>query len=132
MKQSGKSIWRNHSGEEPEEKGLVTGPNWDPVQGEALRPDTITDATVCLQTGAYHDCSTCSWKSQMQIFTLNQSTEASKPYGWIRQKLEETKEEGIPVGGSAVSTNLDLWDLWHWAINQAVYASWYETPTHVQ
>jgi hypothetical protein len=28
----------------------VTGPNWDPAQGEAPRPDTITDVRVCLQT----------------------------------------------------------------------------------
>ena len=34
--------------------GLVTGPAWDPSQGEASRSDTITDAMVCLQTGAYH------------------------------------------------------------------------------
>jgi hypothetical protein len=30
----------------------VTGPTWDPSQGEAPRPDTITDAIVCLQTEA--------------------------------------------------------------------------------
>jgi hypothetical protein len=34
----------------------MTGPNWDPAQGEAQRPDTITDAKVCLQTGVYYDC----------------------------------------------------------------------------
>jgi hypothetical protein len=28
------------------------GPNWDPAQGKASRPDTITDAMVSLQTGA--------------------------------------------------------------------------------
>ena len=28
-------------------------PNWDPAQSETLWPDTITDAVVCLQTGAY-------------------------------------------------------------------------------
>jgi hypothetical protein len=33
----------------------VTGSNWDPAQREAPRADTITDAMVCLQTGAYHD-----------------------------------------------------------------------------
>jgi hypothetical protein len=42
-----------------------TGPNWDPAQGEAPRSDIITDAMVCLQTGAYHDCPpkgpTSSW-----------------------------------------------------------------------
>jgi hypothetical protein len=30
----------------------VTSPNWDPFQEEVLRPDTITDAMVYLQTGA--------------------------------------------------------------------------------
>ena len=48
--------------------GPGTGPNLDPTQGEAPRPDTITDAMVYLQTGAYHDCPlkgpTSSWKSQ--------------------------------------------------------------------
>ena len=32
-------------------KGSVTGSNWDPSQGNAPRPDTITDAMVYLQTG---------------------------------------------------------------------------------
>jgi hypothetical protein len=35
----------------------VTGSNWDPVQGEALRPDTFTDTVVCLKTVANNDCS---------------------------------------------------------------------------
>jgi len=30
----------------------VTGPNWDPAQAEAPRPDTIADAMMCLQIGA--------------------------------------------------------------------------------
>ena len=34
----------------------MTGPKWDPAQGEASRPDTITDAMVCSQKWAYHDC----------------------------------------------------------------------------
>ena len=29
-----------------EKRGPVTGPNWDPAQGEAPRPDTITDYGV--------------------------------------------------------------------------------------
>jgi hypothetical protein len=37
--------WRRAGGNE----SPVTGPNWDPAQGEAPRPDTITDAMVCLQ-----------------------------------------------------------------------------------
>jgi hypothetical protein len=40
--------WRRDWGKE----APVTGPNWDPSQGEAPRTDTITDAMVCLQTGA--------------------------------------------------------------------------------
>jgi hypothetical protein len=48
----------------------------------------------------------------MQIFTSTQWTEAADPRGWIREKLEETEEEGDPIGRPAVvSTNLDSWDL---------------------
>jgi hypothetical protein len=36
--------------------------------------------------------------------------EAADPSGWIREKLGEA-EEGDPVGGPAVSTNLDPRDL---------------------
>jgi hypothetical protein len=36
--------------------GPVTGPNWEPASGEAPLPDTVTDAMVCLQTIAWHDC----------------------------------------------------------------------------
>jgi hypothetical protein len=36
--------------------GLVTDSTWDLAQREAPRPDTITDAMVCLQTGAHHVC----------------------------------------------------------------------------
>jgi hypothetical protein len=36
--------------------GPVTGLNLDPAQGNAPRPNTITDAMVCLQTGDYYDC----------------------------------------------------------------------------
>ena len=40
--------WRRDTGK----GGPVTSPNWDPSQGEAPRTDTITNAMVCLQTGA--------------------------------------------------------------------------------
>jgi hypothetical protein len=33
--------------------GPLTLPTWDPSQGEGPRPDGITDAIVCLQTGAW-------------------------------------------------------------------------------
>lgn len=48
-----------------------------------------------------------SWKSQMQMFTPNQWTEAADPCGWIREKLQEAEEEGKPEEGPAVSTKLD-------------------------
>jgi hypothetical protein len=47
----------------------------------------------------------------MQIFTPNQWTEAADLCDWIREKLEEAEEEGHPIEGLAVSTNLDLHDL---------------------
>ena len=47
----------------------------------------------------------------MQIFPPNQWTEAAEPCGRIREKLEEAEAEGDPVGGPAVSTNLDPQDL---------------------
>ena len=31
----------------------MTGPKWDSAQGRDPSSDTITDAMVCLQTGAY-------------------------------------------------------------------------------
>jgi hypothetical protein len=47
----------------------MIGPNWDPAQGEAQGPGTVTDTVVCLQTGVYHGCHprgpTSSCKSQM-------------------------------------------------------------------
>jgi hypothetical protein len=51
------------------------------AQEEASRPDTLTEAMECSQKGAYHDCPlkdpTSSCKNQMQIFALNQWTEAA-------------------------------------------------------
>jgi hypothetical protein len=47
----------------------VAGPNWDPTQREASRPDTISEAMLCSKKGVYHDCSpkdpTISGKSQI-------------------------------------------------------------------
>jgi hypothetical protein len=44
-------------------------------------------------------------------FAPNQWTASADPYDWIRWKLEEAEEEGDPVGGSAVSTNIEPWNL---------------------
>ena len=114
----------------------VTGPNWDPAQREASRPDTITDAMLCSQKWDNHDCPlkdlTSRWKSQMQKFTCNQWTESGNSCGWIREKLEEAEEEGEPVERPAVSTNLDLpGSLRHWTTNQEAYTRWYEAPHHI-
>ena len=54
---------------------------------------------------------TSSWKSQRQIFTPNQWTEAGDSCGWIREKLKEAQEYGYPVGRPAVSTNRDSPDV---------------------
>ena len=43
----------------------------------------------------------------MQIFTLNQCTEDDDLCGRIKEKLEEPDKKGNPIGGRAVSTNLD-------------------------
>jgi hypothetical protein len=90
-------------------------PKLESSSREAPRPETISNAIVCLQAGAYRDSSltgpTSSWKSQMQIFAPNQRTEAGDSCAWIREKLEEAEEEDSPMGRPAVSTNLDLWDL---------------------
>lgn len=70
---------------------------------------------VCLQTGAYQDChprgKTCSWLRQMKIFKTNHWPEVKDPCGWIMKMLDEAKEECDPIGGPAVSTKLDAWDL---------------------
>jgi hypothetical protein len=44
----------------------------------------------------------------MHIFTPNQLTEAADSCGCIRERLEETEKEGVPVQRPAVSINLDL------------------------
>jgi hypothetical protein len=43
----------------------------------------------------------------MLIFVPNLWTETADPCGWIRDKMEEVEEEGDPVGGPAVSINLN-------------------------
>jgi hypothetical protein len=65
--------------------------------GEAPRPDTVTKAMECSQKRAYHDCPpkdpTSSSKSQMQIFTPNQWTEAAVVElgkSWKKMRRRET------------------------------------------
>ena len=61
----------------------------------------------------------------MQIFAPNQWTEAAAPCVWIRENLEEFKEEeGNPVRGPEASINLR--SLRYWNTNQAAYTRWHE------
>jgi hypothetical protein len=69
----------------------------------------------------------------MQIFAPDQWTEADDPCGQIREKLEEAEEEGDPVGGLAVSINLDPRDLSDTGLptGQHIPADM-RPPTHIQ
>ena len=79
----------------------MKGSRWGPAWGKAPRPYTTSEAMECSQNGAYHDGTPndpkSSWKSQVQIFTPKQWTEAAYPSGSMREMLEEAEEEGIPV-----------------------------------
>ena len=93
----------------------ATGQRCNPALGEVQRPDTITEAMEHSQKRTYHDRipedPRSSWKCQMQIFAPNLWTEAADLCGWIMEELDEVEEQGNPVGGPAVSINLDPWDL---------------------
>jgi hypothetical protein len=92
--------WRKHH--------PVNSPTWDLSHGQAPNPDTITDAMLCLQTGASHICplrySTSSWLKQIQILIINLWNKVKDPYGRIRGRIEGA--EGMaPL--PTVSTNMD-------------------------
>jgi len=58
--------------------------------------------------------------------------EVGDPYSLLRERLEETKEEGNPIGRPAVLNNLDLRDLSDTEpltrpTHQAACRSWSET-----
>ena len=78
----------------------MTGPTWDPSHGGTPRPDTVTDAMMCLQMGHWHDCSLrgpTNWcLRQIKVPTRNHCTE--DPYGRIRGRIEEAEGEGDPMG----------------------------------
>jgi hypothetical protein len=87
----------------------VTAPTWDPSQGEAPRPDTVTDAMLGLQTGAWQGCPLRGPTRQLTetdayILTPNYWTEVRDPCGSIREKIEEAEGESNPIGRPAVST----------------------------
>jgi hypothetical protein len=86
----------------------MANPNWDPSHGRAPRPDTISEAMMYLQMGAWHGCllrgPTSRWQRQKQILTPNHWTEVRDPYGWTKRKIEEAEGESIPIGRPEVST----------------------------
>lgn len=61
----------------------------------APKPDTITDAMLCLQTGAWHGCPlrgpTSSWLRQMQILTLNHWTDVGPQMVELGEELKKLK-----------------------------------------
>lgn len=65
-------------------------------------------------------------KKCLTSLVIREMQQMRDPCVWIRGKMEETEEEHHPVGGLAVSINLDPEYLWHWNTNQAAYISWYE------
>ena len=79
----------------------------------APRFDTVTDAMVWLQTGAYPGgpvkSPVSSLNSQMHTIPPKQWTEACDPCDWIRENLEG--EEGDSIGRPAVWTNMDPLDI---------------------
>ena len=99
--------WRGAWGKE----GPVTGPKWDPGQGEVPRPDTIIEAMECSQKGTYM---TALWETQQaaesdaDLYTTN----------WQKQltpvvelgKAERIWGEGRSFRSGAVLVNLDPWD----------------------
>ena len=60
-----------------------TAPTWDLSHVPASNSDTIADATLCLQTGAWYDCSprdsTTTRMRQMKIYTGNHWTKPRNP-----------------------------------------------------
>jgi len=82
----------------------MTGPNWDSAQVANPRPDAITEAVACSQTGAYHDCPPKDPKAaESDADICTQPVDRS--CGWIREKLEEAEEGGDSIGRTAISTN---------------------------
>ena len=79
----------------------MTGPNWDPSQGEAPRPDTnywcydvLTDRNLAWLPSKRPNKQLTKTDA---ILTPNKWTEARDPCGWIRERLEKAKEEGDPI-----------------------------------
>jgi len=73
-------------------EGPGTGPKWAPVQGEAPRPDTITEAIECSQKGTYNVFSKRPNKQLIEPdadICTQKMKEAADSSGWIREKLEE-------------------------------------------
>ena len=87
----------------------MTGPTWDLSYGQAPNPDTITDAMLCLQTGAQHGCplsgSTSICLKKMQTLTGIHSMEVRDLYGRLRGRVEESVGDINPIRIATVSWN---------------------------
>ena len=59
----------------------MTSPNWDPSQGEAPRPETITDAMMYLQIGASHGYPPRVQESQNKQLTETEADTYTQPMG---------------------------------------------------
>ena len=83
----------------------MTGPKWDLAQGEAPRPDAITETMECSQKGTYH---TALQKTQQAAERVRgRYLHPTNGQKLVTPVVELGKEEGNPIGGPAVSTNLD-------------------------
>ena len=93
----------------------MTGPTWDPSHGWAPNLNTITDAMLYLQIGAWHGwplkASTSSQLRQMQILTVDHWTEVGDPYGRVRGRFEGTERDGHLIGRTKLLSNWDPWEL---------------------
>jgi hypothetical protein len=119
--------WKGPWGKE----GHVTGPKEDPAQGKVPRSDIITDAMEHSQKRGLAWLQSRRPNKQLKESEADSCTQpmdrSSWPCCWIRERLKEAEEEGNPVGGPAVSINLDSWNLSNTGLpKQAAYTSWYE------
>jgi hypothetical protein len=134
-------VWKNYrdeNGEKPEEKKVQRQ-----TQSRIQLKGRPQDLILLLRLWNAHKkepSMTTLWKtqqaaeSQMQIFAPNQWTEATDLCCWIREGGKKLRRRVIdPVGGPAVSINLDLWDLSNTGpTNRQHTSADMRPPTHIQ
>jgi hypothetical protein len=93
----------------------VTGPKWDLAQGEVPRPDTITEAMECSQKGIMTALQNTQQAAERVRCRYLHPTNGQKQLTPVVELGKATRrraeEKGEPVGGPAVSINLDPQDL---------------------